>query len=269
VPTADVGDIAVYYEQGGQGERLLFISGTGSDLRRKPTFLDSPMAGQFSMLGYDQRGLGQSTIPDGPYSMAQYADDAAGLLDAVGWGACLVVGVSFGGMVAQELAIRHGERVQKLVLACTSPGGAGGSSYPLHLLPELAMEERLARQISIMDTRWDAEWQEAHSAQVDMFRTMLEDNPMTKDPEGDAARGAMLQLEARSHHDAWDRLSGIDCPTLVCGGTFDGVASPENSEHLAERIPKAELAMFEGGHMFLVQDPTAFGRITEFLQGAS
>ncbi len=77
--------------------------------------------------------------------------------------------------------------------------------------------------------------------------------------------GMSLQLEARRHHDTWDRLSNITCPTLVCGGHFDGIAPPENSEHLAERIPNAELELFDGGHMFLLQDPTAFGRIMEFL----
>ncbi len=269
MPTAEVGDISLYYEEGGNGERLLFISGTGSDLRRKPSPFDWPLISQFSLLAYDQRGLGQTSIPDGPYSMEQYAHDAAGLLDAVGWDSCVVLGVSFGGMVAQEFAIRHGERVKRLVLACTSPGGAGGSSYPLHLLPELPEDERLARQISIMDTRWDAEWQQAHSAEVGVIRTMLAENPMTKDPHSDAAGGARRQLEARSRHDAWDRLSSITCPSLVCGGLYDGIAAPENSEHLAERIPNAELAMFEGGHMFLVQDPTAFGRIVAFLGGAS
>jgi 3-oxoadipate enol-lactonase len=79
------------------------------------------------------------------------------------------------------------------------------------------------------------------------------------------ARGMALQLEARRHHDTWDRLTNITCPTLVCGGLFDGIAPPENSEHLAERIPHAELAMFDGGHGFFIQDPTAFGRMIEFL----
>src|SRR5580693_7471092 len=107
MPTFDLGPISLYAEQAGAGERLLFISGTGADLRNKPSVFDSPLGPHFEILAYDQRGLGQSAVPDGPYAMADYADDAAALLTGVGWEDCLVVGVSFGGMVAQEFTLRH------------------------------------------------------------------------------------------------------------------------------------------------------------------
>src|SRR6201999_1628179 len=106
MPTAQVGAVELYYERAGDGPPLLFISGTGGDLRVKPNVFDGPMAKSFDLLGYDQRGLGRSATPDARYTMADYADDAAGLLDAVGWPSAKVVGVSFGGMVPQELAIR-------------------------------------------------------------------------------------------------------------------------------------------------------------------
>ena len=123
MPFIAVRDINVYYEIAGAGPRLLYISGTGNDLRRKPNVFDSPLVEHFTVLSYDQRGLGQTDRPETPYTMADYAEDANALLGAVGWDRCVVMGVSFGGMVAQEFAMRYPKRIEKLVLACTSSGG--------------------------------------------------------------------------------------------------------------------------------------------------
>jgi len=130
MPFAKVGDLDVYYERQGQGPRLLFISGTASDLRMKPNIFDGPLPKHFDVLAYDQRGLGRTSKPDRPYSMADYGEDAAGLMQAIGWGSALVIGVSFGGMVAQELAINHPHMVEGLVLACTSPGARAAPPSP-------------------------------------------------------------------------------------------------------------------------------------------
>lgn len=105
MPFVAVCDIQMCYDIRGSGPRLLFISGTGGDLRCKPSIFDSPLAALFEILAYDQRGLGQTDRPDIPYTMADYAMDANGLLDAVGWDCCFVMGISFGGMVAQEFAL--------------------------------------------------------------------------------------------------------------------------------------------------------------------
>ncbi|MDF2900991.1 MAG: alpha/beta hydrolase, partial [Phenylobacterium sp.] len=121
MPVATVNGLSLHFERAGSGEPLLFISGTGGDLRNKPNQFDGPLAKAFDMISYDQRGLGRSDKPDQRYSMADYADDAAALMEAQGWDEAHVVGVSFGGMVAQELVLRHPHRVRRLVLACTSP----------------------------------------------------------------------------------------------------------------------------------------------------
>src|SRR5213082_1123650 len=101
MPSLRANDIEIWSERAGSGPPLLFISGTGGDLRNKPNVFDGPLAKAFDLLAYDQRGLGQSEKPDVPYAMADYADDAAALLEAQGWADAFVVGVSFGGMVAQ------------------------------------------------------------------------------------------------------------------------------------------------------------------------
>src|ERR1700761_102974 len=142
MPTARANGLTLYYERAGEGPPLLFISGTGGDLRVKPNVFDGPLAKAFDLVAYDQRGLGRSAKPDVDYTMADYADDAAALMDHLGWERERVIGVSFGGMAARELALRHPGRVERLVFACTSPGGAGGASYPFHQIQHLTGEAR-------------------------------------------------------------------------------------------------------------------------------
>jgi 3-oxoadipate enol-lactonase len=263
MPFTDANGVSLYYETTGTGERLLCISGTGGDLRRPPRPTDGPLAEHFTVLGYDQRGLGQSSVPPWPYAMADFADDAAALLEALGWNDCLVMGLSFGGMVAQELAIRHPECVRRLVLCCTSAGGTGGASYPLQDLVSLPPDERAVRRMEIIDTRWDEAWREANPEMVKLFnqRSGLED----EGEDGTPPQGLTNQLLARAQHDTSDRLGKITCATLVCGGRFDGIAPPSNSDLLARTIPGARLAMFDGGHGFFLQDPTALPAIIAFL----
>lgn len=263
MPRTTANGLSLYYELEGSGERLLLISGTGQDLRRN-RLGTGPLFEPFELLQYDQRGLGQSDVPAGPYTMVDYAEDAAGLLDAKGWDECLVMGVSFGGMVAQELVLRHPARVRRLVLACTSSGGAGGSSYPLHELVGLDPDEAFAQRLEILDTRWDAAWREANPDMVQMLAEGLQ--LFESAGEGGSPSGLGLQLEARRHHDTADRLGQIRCPTLVCGGFYDGLAPPANSEFLARAIPGARLELFDGGHIFFLQDPAAFPAMLAFLR---
>ena len=204
--------------------------------------------------------------------MAEYGADAAGLLDHLGWTRAHVVGVSFGGMVAQELAISRPDVVERLVLCCTSSGGAGQASYPLHELADLPAAERRRRQLAISDTHFDEAWQDAHPDEAAaLLARMAETDAATAAKEAadpDAAMGARRQLEARRHHDTYDRLDRITAPTLVAAGRYDGIAPVANSEALVARLPDARLAVFEGGHLFLLQDRSAWRAIIEFLGGA-
>jgi 3-oxoadipate enol-lactonase len=262
---ANLGSIELYCERAGSGEPLLFISGTGGDLRVKPNVFDGPLAKAFDLVAYDQRGLGRSAKPDVDYSMADYADDAAALMDAVGWASAKVVGVSFGGMVAQELALRHPGKVERLVLACTSPGGAGGASYPFHEIQHLKGEARARHLIPVSDTRRDAAWAAANPVAYAQFVAMGAADPYAGEPGREM--GARRQLEARAGHDTWDRLHQVACPTLIAAGRYDGVALPETQDRMAGRIPGAQLQFFDGGHLFILQDRTALPAIIDFLRG--
>lgn len=261
MPFIEVNGLDLYHERYGEGRPVLNISGSGGDLRTsRPD--RSPLNGHFEVVHYDQRGLGRTSKPPGPYSMEDYADDAAELIAALGWGAASVVGTSFGGMVGLHLALRHPDRVERLVLSCTSPGGPL-PSFPLHELADLDPEEAIETKLGLLDSRWDPGADEPipglggfYDALIERMRTPL---------EGDDARGSRLQLEARAGHDVSRRLDRIACPTLVCAGRYDDQAPLANSKALAAGIPDAELRVFDGGHLFLIQDRSAFPAIIEFL----
>lgn len=265
MPFAPIRGLEMYYEHAGSGRRLLFLNGSGGDLRVRPGPFEGPLGAHFELLAHDQRGLGRTSKPDAPYTMADYAEDAAALLDHIGWDRCSVMGVSFGGMVAQELAVRHPDRIERLVLCCTSPGGSGGSSYPLHELQELSEEERMLRSLELSDQRMDATWRAANPDALERVQKLIEARGAVGAGEPGRERGARLQLEARRHHDVSERLPAAGMPTLICAGRYDGIAPLPNSQAIAAALPDATLEVFEGGHMFLIQDPRANERIVGFL----
>jgi 3-oxoadipate enol-lactonase len=263
MPYARIRDIQMYYELGGSrspARRLLYVSGSGGDLRQGPSPLDSPLARDFELLAFDQRGLGRSDRPDRPYSMADYAADALALLDHVGWQKCHVMGVSFGGMVAQELAVTAPERVERLALACTSSGGAGGASYPLHELPTEPGPDTAALQLRLMDTRGE----EAGPDLLTLMKEMSERRQSLPDDPGREA-GFRRQLEARAGHDTFDRLDRLTMPVLIAAGRYDGIAPLSNQQAMHQAIAGSRLEIFEGGHVFMLQDPRALEVMRAFL----
>ena len=251
---AAVNGIDIAYVREGGGPRLLLLNGSGTTLA-VTGFMRRPFAA-FDLLALDYRGMGQSTNPDEAFSIADCAADALALMDHVGWDRCSVVGISFGGMVAQELAVTAPERVERLALLCTSAGGAGGSSHPLHDTPATP---------TTLDTRFTPDWLAEHPRDATLVDVMGKRSSEPKDPE--VERGERAQLEARRHHDVWDRLPQITAPTVVAAGRYDGLAPLANSEAIAGRIPGAELRVYEGGHAFFVQDDRALPDVTAFLVG--
>ena len=225
--------------------------------------MSTQLNAHFTVLRYDQRGLGQSGKPDQHYSMADYADDAAALMDLVGWDRAAVLGVSFGGSVAQELARRHPERVTRLALACANPGGPFG--YPLLELHHKDAETR-ARTMLSLDSRKSLEWQAAHPEEAEKLLAMGRKRGGPVDPsDPHAAMGARRQLEAREEHDARDWINQIKAPTGLFGGRYDLLGTEAGQQYMAERIEGAVVHLFEGAHGFLNEDPAAIPAIVEFL----
>jgi 3-oxoadipate enol-lactonase len=267
MPVELVNGVDLYWQRRGSGPRLLFCNGSGLSLQDVRLMLD-PLAAAFDLLAWDYRGFGRSAPVTRRYTMADVAADAAGLLEIAGWESCRLVGVSFGGMVAQEFAVTNPGRVERLALACTSAGGAGGSSYPLQKLLELPAGKRVAAELKVVDSRWDERWLEAHPVDRAIAgRLTVGAGQDQQDPAAAAARAA--QLEAREGHDVWDRLGAITCPTLVGYGNYDGIAPARNSANIASRIRGAELDGYEGGHAFLFQDPAALPAFIAFLRAPS
>lgn len=252
----------LHHELGGSGPRVLFLNGSGATLEGSAVIING-LREFATVLAHDQRGLGKTGIIDGPFTMAQYARDAADLIDHVGWQSCTIVGISFGGMVAQEFAVTHPERVEKLVLLCTAAGGAAGASYPLHGDIDLDPAARADKQVPIFDTRFTPEYLAKNSFAAALAK-MLRDREFVPKSE-EVRRGEAMQLEARRHHDVADRLGRIACPTLVMAGRYDGIAPVDKCRAIADRIPNSELRIYEGGHLFIAQDPAALADIRDFV----
>lgn len=261
-----VGDIDICYEVHGRGPRVVMVSGTGGDLRQNPLRDRHPLTRNFEVLMFDQRGLGRTSKPDQAYTMAGYANDAVGLMDALGWERAHVIGISFGGMVAQHLVLDHPARVDRLVLMCTSSGGDGGDSFDLLAVNDLPASTRAHITLPRFDSRNDLSTDPPTWAPVfDVLGPDIIAGVTLNADDPDSALGARRQLEARADHNTWDRLPSITAPTLVAGGNYDLVSPPDNVRRLAARIPHAQLQFFDGGHLFMLQEATTWPTITTFL----
>ena len=261
MPTAACNEAVLHYERIGDGPRLLYCNGSGTALDSTRPLLDK-LSAQFDLLAFDYRGTGRSAPVTEPYAMADVAADVAALLDVVGWDRTALAGLSYGGMVAQEFAVTFPDRLDRLALMATSPGGAF-ASYPLEALADLPALERGVRSLSLADRRWTAEWFAANPDDAALVAGFAADMPAEETAA--QAQGRLLQLQARKGHDVLDRLHRVTCPTFVASGAYDDIASVANGQAIVDRITNATLHVFESGHLFLLQDPAAWPAIAAFL----
>jgi pimeloyl-ACP methyl ester carboxylesterase len=251
--------VRIGWESRGDGTPLLLIHGLGYARWGWEPVVDR-LAERFRVLLFDNRGIGESDVPPGPYTAAAMAEDAVQVLDEAGVDRAHVVGTSLGGMVAQELALAHPERVDRLVLACTTPGGAGAFPLPQRTLALIAEAPSLAPEVALRRFVENALADDASEELVGrIYAHRLASPP---DPAGWQAQAA-----AGAGFDALDRIGGIAASTLILHGTDDGVVDSRNAALLAERIPDARVRLFESrGHLFFWEDPDGFVEaVEEFL----
>jgi 3-oxoadipate enol-lactonase len=252
MPQAAVDGISLYYERQGAGEPVLLIQGmSGTHLAWGDAFL-AGLGDDVEIVTYDHRGVGTSTPQDQAFAITQLADDAAGLLDALEWERAHVLGISMGGMVAQELALRHPQRIRTLTLGCTYPGGAQAQLADPALIQELAGALLSGDRELALRVGFAANLSAAHvadEAHFEPFHAMATAVPV-------AVPVIMLQMQAVMGHDTSARLESIEAPTLVVHGTEDRMLPVANGELIARLIPHARLELLEGvGHMFWWEQP--------------
>jgi 3-oxoadipate enol-lactonase len=253
LPDADLGSRHLHYTRRGSGAPLLLIQGMAGHHRIWGEAFLTRMAADFDVVAYDHRGIGESTDVAGPFTITELADDATALLDTLGWADAHVMGVSLGGMVAQELAIGRPARIRSLVLGCSYAGGAGASLAapgPMRMIEAMnsgaidvairtAYEVNLAPGFRADETRYEP------------FKTA---SLGVRVPVPTVLR----QAQAAYVHDTSARLAQISAPTLVVHGSADEMLLADNSAHIARLIPGARLATLDGvGHLFWWERPDA------------
>jgi pimeloyl-ACP methyl ester carboxylesterase len=248
----------IYWDEQGQGQPVLLIMGLGytSALwhRTRPA-----LSQHFRTIAFDNRGVGLSGVPPGPYSIATMASDAAAVLDAAGVARAHVFGVSMGGMIAQEFALQYPARTRSLILGCTAAGGPSAvraESKVADVLMARGMTPEQARE-AILPYIYDAATPQEK----------IDEDIRVRQPWLPTPAGYMAQLLAILAWESYSRIAQIAAPTLVIHGESDDLVPPGNGELIAGRIPGAKLALLKhASHLFLTdQTEAAHKEILEFL----
>jgi pimeloyl-ACP methyl ester carboxylesterase len=252
MPKLQVGEHELHYERGGSGEPLLMIQGmSGTHVAWGEPFL-APLRESFDVIAFDNRGIGLSGPIDGPFTILEMAEDAAGVLDQLGIESAHVVGISMGGMIAQDLALAHPERLRSLTLGCTYCGGTGSQMMPEENARKLMEGMASGDRDKAIRASYEVNLSPAFRSDESRFAAFNE--MATSVP---AARETIqLQVQAIFGHDTSARLGEISTPTLIVHGTEDGVLPYPNAEQIASLMPAARLETLQGvGHMFWWEQP--------------
>lgn len=265
MPTVRLPEVELYYERHGDGPPLLLINGLGASLEMWSRFWRQ-LAACHEVILFDNRGVGRSSIPTEPYTIEAMAEDTAGLLDALNLPEAAVYGAAMGGQVALELALRHPTRVRALLLGMTSCGGPKSVPTPPEVRKHMmnALRPPPGMPLSVAREMW---WRLLYSPEF----VVAHREELTREAEAvrypTTPMGYQRQAEASLTFDAYDRLPRIHAPTLVMAGGRDVIVPPQNARILADRIPEAQLHVFEGvGHGFTRErEAEAVNEMIDFL----
>jgi len=252
VTVVSVGDIELDYERSGSGPPLLLIMGmSGTALHWGESFLEA-LRRDFEVIAYDHRGVGASSRLQGPVTIVEMARDAVGLLDALHIESAHVMGISMGGMIAQELALAHPERLRTLTLGCTYCGGVGSVLISRGLSERLTAAVMSGGREGLLRAAWEANVSAALVNDEDAWAEFL----AIGRTRAVAIPVIMAQSQAILAHDTSRRLAGLEIPTLVIHGTADEILPVQNGRVVASHIPGARLEIYEGaGHLFFWEQP--------------
>lgn len=246
------GEIEFSCERSGSGPPLLLIMGmSGTFSHWDPGFLED-LRRDFDTIVYDHRGVGQSTRLEGSVTTAELAQDAADLLAALEIDSAHVLGISLGGMVAQELALAHPERIRTLTLGCTHCGGEGRVPTSEDVLRRLGEGMASGDHERAIRASWEINVSPGFAADPDAWARFLEIGLRRRV----AVAVIMEQLRAGAEHNTSARLPQISLPTLVLHGTVDELIPFQNGPMIAGLIPGARLEVFDDvGHLFYWERP--------------
>jgi 3-oxoadipate enol-lactonase len=258
MPTVHTPAAELHYERAGSGEPLLMIQGmSGTHVSWGELFL-GPLRTHFDVVAFDNRGIGLSAPIEGPFTIVEMAEDAAALMEELGIESAHVVGISMGGMIAQELALAHPERLRSLTLGCTYCGGQGSQLMPQENLEIIAAGMMSGDRDKAIRASWEVNLSPAFRSDESRYAAFFE--MATSVPA--AKRTIELQAQAIFGHDTSGRLGEISTPTLIVHGTEDGVLPYPNGELIASLMPAARLETLEDvGHMFWWEQPERSGEL--------
>jgi 3-oxoadipate enol-lactonase len=266
VPQARNGTVSLNYESTGAGAPVLLVMGLGMNAtgwwRTAPVLA----AAGLRVLTFDNRGVGRSGRPPGPYTTAVMADDAIAVLDAATVQRAHIYGISLGGMIAQEIALRHPDRIARLVLGATTPGGDRAIPPDAETLEFFQRRGRMGAEEAVWASvpyNYSTRTRAQHGDRIvqdirQRLRYPIEPMPYA------------AQLAAALGHDAHDRLARIHAPTLVVHGQEDVMVGPANGRLLASMIPDVRLLQLpDAAHLYPTDEPNADHEIAAFLTASA